>query len=121
MSPTAARPRAAAKTGRDAPARSGRARRPGGIRWDRVSRIALLTVLAMVVLSYLGPASRYVRSWRLSHETRAEIQQLRQDNTVLRTRAKRLKSPGQLELEARKLGMARPGERVYVIRGLPPD
>src|SRR4051794_37307520 len=122
MSTTAARPRTAADRGRNSTARSGRARRrSGGIRWDRVSRLALLAVLGMIVLSYLGPAGRYVRSWQLSHETRTEIQQLRQDNAHLRTESKRLQDPQQVELEARRRGMARPGERTFVIKGLPPD
>jgi cell division protein FtsB len=123
MSTTAARPRTAADRGRKkTTARSGRARRrSGGIRWDRVSRLALLAVLGMILLSYLGPASRYVRSWQLSHETQAEIHQLRDDNARLRTESKRLQNSQQLEIEARRLGMARPGERAFVIKGLPPD
>lgn len=123
MSTTAARPRTAADRGRKkATARSGRARRrSGGIRWDRVSRLALLAVLGMILLSYLGPAARYVRSWQLSHQTRMEIQQLRQDNARLRTESTRLQNPQQVELEARRMGMARPGERTFVIKGLPPD
>jgi cell division protein FtsB len=76
-------------------------------------------VLAAVLLSYLGPATRYVRTWRLAHSTRAEVQQLRTDNAALKVRARQLKNPQQLELEARRLGMARPGERVFVVRGLP--
>jgi cell division protein FtsB len=122
MSTTAARPRKAADRGRKATARSGRARRrSGGIRWDRVSRLALLAVLGMILLSYLGPATRYVRTWQLSHETSAEIQQLRKDNAALRNESKRLQNLQQVELEARRLGMARPGERAFVLKGLPED
>jgi cell division protein FtsB len=120
MSTTAARPRAAAKRGRSGGARA-RGTRRGGIRWDRLSRIALVAVLAAVLLSYLGPATKYVRTWRLSHATHTEAQNLRTENTELRARAKRLKNPQQIELEARRLGMARPGERAFVIRGLPRD
>jgi cell division protein FtsB len=86
-----------------------------------VSRIALLAVLAMVLLSYLGPATRYVRSWQLARETHTEIHELRHNNARLRSESKRLQKPEQVELEARKLGMAKPGERVYVVRGLPPN
>ena len=46
---------------------------------------------------------------------------LRTDNARLRERAKRLRDPNTIELEARRIGMARPGERAYVIRGLPRD
>jgi hypothetical protein len=47
------------------------------------------------------------------------VRSLREDNARLRTRARALENPQRVELEARRLGMARPGERVYVVRGLP--
>ena len=75
----------------------------------------------MILLSYLGPATRYVRSWQLKRETRTEIHQLREDNARLRQESKRLQNPQQVEIEARRLGMARPGERTFVIKGLPPN
>jgi|SRR5919197_6607182 cell division protein FtsB len=96
-----------------------RATRRGGVRWDRLARLSLLIVLGVVVLSYLGPATDYIKAWRLARETRAEVQQLHQDNERLRARTKTLASRQQVELEARKIGMARPGERVYVVHGLP--
>jgi cell division protein FtsB len=83
--------------------------------------VSLLLVLFAVLVSYLGPAANYLESWRLAKETRAELQELRTDNDRLRERAKRLRDPNAIELEARRIGMARPGERAYVIRGLPRD
>lgn len=97
-----------------------RARNRGGvIRWDRLARVSLLVVLLLVVASYIGPATDYLRAWGLAKETRAEVRDLRSDNDRLRTRAKLLQDPQAIELEARRIGMARPGERVYVIRRLP--
>lgn len=107
----------AANRRRPARKRAGR----GGIRWDRLARVSLLLVLLAVVVSYLGPAANYIESWRLAKQTRAELQQLRTDNDRLRDRAKRLRDSNTIELEARRIGMARPGERAYVIRGLPKD
>jgi cell division protein FtsB len=72
-----------------------------------------------VVLSYVGPAADYLKSWKLAAQTRAEVQELRRDNDALRVRAKRLQNPGTIELEARRIGMTKPGERAYVIRRLP--
>jgi cell division protein FtsB len=91
------------------------------VRWDRVARVSLLVVLAAILLSYVGPAAGYLKAWRLANETRADVRELRQDNARLRAQAKRLQSPQAVELEARKIGMARDSERVYVIRGLPKD
>jgi cell division protein FtsB len=107
----------AANRRRPARKRAGR----GGIRWDRLARVSLLLVLLAVLVSYLGPAANYIESWRLAKQTRAELQQLRTDNDRLRDRAKRLRDSNTIELEARRIGMARPGERAYVIRGLPKD
>jgi cell division protein FtsB len=116
----AARPRARPKTKpRPGTRRSAARRQATGIRWDRVARTALLVVLLAVLISFLGPATKYVRTWKLAHQTRGEVRSLRDDNTRLRQEAKRLKDPQQIELRARQLGMARPGERVYVVRGLP--
>ena len=90
-----------------------------GIRWDRVARLSLLVALALVLLLFISPAAKYFEAWRLSGDTRTELKDLRTDNARLRARARELKSPSRVELEARRLGMARPGERVYVVRGLP--
>jgi cell division protein FtsB len=119
---------AAASRGR-APTRARRpARRQGvgtqaialrGIRWDRVARLSLLIALGLVLLLYVKPATRYFEAWQLSRDTHSELKQLRTDNAELRSRKRELKRSSRVELEARRLGMARPGERVYVVRGLP--
>ena len=90
-----------------------------GIRWDRVARLSLLMALGVVLLLYIKPAARYVEAWQLSRETRSEVSELRTDNAALRARKRELGQPSRVELEARRMGMARPGERVYVVRGLP--
>ena len=90
-----------------------------GIRWDRVARLSLLVALGIVLLLYISPATKYFEAWQLSRETASEVSDLRTDNARLRARARELESPARVELEARRLGMARPGERVYVVRGLP--
>jgi cell division protein FtsB len=111
---TRARPKPRARAGQRG------VRRPAqGIRWDRVARTMLLVVLLAVLVSFLGPATKYVRTWQLARETRGEVRQLKSDNGRLRREARILKDPQQVQLRARQLGMARPGERVYVVRGLP--
>ena len=112
-----------------APARARRpARRQGvgtqaialrGIRWDRVARLSLLIALGLVLLLYVKPAARYFEAWQLRRDTHSELKELRADNAQLRERKRELKRSSRVELEARRLGMARPGERVYVVRGLP--
>jgi len=121
--------RGAAASRARAPARARRpARRQGvgtqaialrGIRWDRVARLSLLMALGLVLLLYVKPATRYFEAWQLSRDTHSELKELRSDNAALRDRKRELKRSSRVELEARRLGMARPGERVYVVRNLP--
>jgi cell division protein FtsB len=89
------------------------------VRWDRVGRIALLFVLAMLLYLYIGPARSYLTAFRESKERRAEVTRLERENARLRARKADLERPGTVEVEARRLGMIRPGERPYVVRGLP--
>jgi cell division protein FtsB len=96
------------------------ARRPApGIRWDRVGRVALLIVLALLVLLYIRPASSYVSTWKESKQRKEEVRRLERENAALRARRTALRNDDALELEARRLGMVKPGERAYVIKGLP--
>ncbi len=128
MPPTAKRaatPRARRASGGRRPVRA-RAETVGaqaislrGIRWDRVARLSLLIALGLVLLLYIKPATRYFEAWQLSRDTRSEVRELRTDNAGLRARKRELRQPSRVELEARRIGMARPGERVYVVRGLP--
>src|SRR4051812_5929017 len=89
------------------------------IRWDRVSRVALLFVLVVLVYLYAGPARSY---WTTIHEAkqrRAEVAVLKRENARLRGRREALQGSSALEREARRLGMVRPGERPYVLEHLP--
>lgn len=89
------------------------------IRWDRVSRVALLFVLVVLVFLYAGPARSY---WSTVHEAKqrsAEVAVLKRENERLRGRRAALQGQSALEREARRLGMVKPGERPYVLEHLP--
>lgn len=90
-----------------------------GIRWDRVGRVALLIVLGLLVLLYIRPASSYVSTWKESKQRKEEVRRLERENAALRARRAELRDDDALELEARRLGMVKPGERAYVVKGLP--
>lgn len=89
------------------------------IRWDRISRVGLLVVLLGVMALYVRPATSYVSTLRESHAKSAEVTRLARENHRLRARRAALRDVNSLEKEARRLGMVRPGERAYVVRGLP--
>jgi cell division protein FtsB len=93
--------------------------RPTGVRWDRVGRIAMLLVLIALLYLYLGAARSYFSTTRQAHQHRADIRRLEAGNARLRARRSALERAGTLEQEARQLGMIRPGERPYILEGLP--
>jgi cell division protein FtsB len=64
-----------------------------------------------------------MRSWwstkQESAQRGAEVAELERENQALRQRRNELKDPRMLENEARGLGMVKPGERAFVVEGLP--
>jgi cell division protein FtsB len=92
---------------------------PATIRWDRLSRYGLLAVLAILVLLYVNPARSYISTVRASHRRAAEVRTLERENHRLRARKQALANPRVLEGAARRLGMVKPGEQAYVVKGLP--
>jgi cell division protein FtsB len=94
-------------------------RRGTTIRWDRVGRLALLGVLIVIVLLYISPARHWLQQSSTAGAQRQELDELTKENRQLRQRVRALRDPGALELEARRMGMVRQGERSYVIEKLP--
>ena len=95
-----------------------RGSRPG-IRWDRLSRVALLCVLVALVLLYVGPARSYVSTVREASQRRAAVTDLEREHARLLARRAALGGLGAAEREARRMGMVRRGERPYVVEHLP--
>lgn len=89
------------------------------IRWDRVGRVALLLVLLGVIALYVSPLRLWWSTRQESAQRQAEVARLERENQQLRERRAELKDPRALEDEARRLGMVRPGERAFVVEGLP--
>lgn len=90
----------------------------GRIRWDRVGRIGFLLLVAVLLISYVGPLIDLTQSYRLAGSTRAELRNVTAENQALERRAKHLESDVVLEREARRQGMIVPGEQPYVVNGL---
>jgi cell division protein FtsB len=86
------------------------------IRWDRVGRWALICVFAFVLYLYIGPARTWVTTYGEAKRKRAEFAEVRARNERLRARKAELLKAGAVELEARRLGMVKAGEKLYVIR-----
>ena len=85
------------------------------IRWDRVGRWALICVFAFVLYLYIGPARTWVSTYAEAKRKRDDVANLRVQNERLRERKAQLQRKGAVELEARKLGMVKAGEKLYVV------
>jgi len=94
-------------------------RAPARVRWDRLSRYAMLIVFAALLLLYIGPAKSYISTLGESHKREAQVRVLEREHAKLEARKRQLADPGVVEAEARRLGMVRPGERTFVVRNLP--
>jgi cell division protein FtsB len=95
------------------------ARAPRRIRWDKVGRVVLLVVLAVVVGLYVqqGLALLSVRSQ--ADQQRAIVEGLIRQNRRLEQQQQSLNDPATIQSDARALGMVMPGERPYAMSGLP--
>jgi cell division protein FtsB len=89
------------------------------VRWDRVGRVVMLVVLAALLYLYLSAGASLLAARQQAGDNNAQLAKLERGNVALRAQRAALDRPGTLEVEARPLGMVRPGEQAYVIRGLP--
>ncbi|MEJ7892918.1 MAG: septum formation initiator family protein [Solirubrobacteraceae bacterium] len=91
------------------------------IRWDRVGRVALLCVAALVLYLYIGPTSAWISTFHESKRRSADLAALKRENERLVARRDELQKPETLERIARELGMVRAAEKAYVVKGLPAE
>jgi cell division protein FtsB len=89
------------------------------VRWDRVARVGLLVVLAVVVALYVKQGVSLLSTHSQAVQQEALVKRLARANAVLRREQRSLNDPAVIEQDARALGMVNPGERPYVVTGLP--
>jgi cell division protein FtsB len=93
-------------------------RRPpgaGGIRWDRVGRLALVAMLGVIVLLYVSPVKHWIQQSGTQTHQQQRLDQLQQENARLEGRLRYLKRPDSVDREARRMGMVKRGERAFVV------
>src|SRR5437660_9361668 len=89
------------------------------VRWDRVGRIGLLVVLAVVAGLYVRQGLSLLSTRSQAEQQLAIVHRLSRDNAALQKQQASLNDPATIERDARDLGMVRVGERPYVVTGLP--
>jgi hypothetical protein len=91
----------------------------GGLRWDRVARVAMLTVVLALVGLYVRSGVSLWSAWGSSRADSAKVLFLQRQNLSLKRQHAELTRRWATEVAARRLGMALSGEKSFVIRGLP--
>ncbi|MEA2265017.1 MAG: hypothetical protein QOE27_600 [Solirubrobacteraceae bacterium] len=81
----------------------------------------MLFVLCVLLYLYISPARSLVSAIGESGRRQADVAALTRANHRLRAERAGLGTPATLERDARSLGLVRPGEREFVISGLPPN
>jgi cell division protein FtsB len=89
------------------------------VRWDRVGRLSLLTVLAVVFGLYVEHTLSFLQTRSQSVRAQAYVRELVRENAALRAEQRALNQPATIIARARALGMVRRGERAFVVVGLP--
>jgi cell division protein FtsB len=87
-------------------------RRRHGLRWLAVGAILLLGLL------YARPLRSYLGTKHELAQRAAEVQTLKQERRALRHRLAESTSDEALAREARRLGLVRPGERLFIVKGI---
>lgn len=79
----------------------------------------LLVVLAVVLGLYLQQGVTYLSARSQANEQAAIVTRLAHQNRELIRQETSLNNPATIVKDARKLGMVKPGERPFVVTGLP--
>jgi cell division protein FtsB len=75
--------------------------------------------LVLVAFLYWKPANTYLRTKQTLDNRQAEVQTLRAEQTRLQKRLAQVGTKEQLVREARRLGLVKPGERLFIVKGIP--
>jgi len=109
-----------------APLRAGTLERPrrrqapaARIRWDRVGRVAMLFTLIVLLYLAISPIRSLITDFHISAQRQAQLRQLERRGAALALQEHALSLPGTRQVEARNLGLVRPGEHPFVLYGLP--
>lgn len=81
----------------------------------------MLAVVVVLLALYVRSGLSLWSAWHASSLDSAKVVSLQAQNDRLKSRASQLHERWETEAQARRLGMARAGEKSYVIRGLPHD
>jgi cell division protein FtsB len=85
----------------------------------RPTRLLAIAGLALVAFLYWKPAHTYLHTKHQLQARNAEVLSLRVEKSRLEKRIAQTATGGQLVREARRLGLVKPGERLFIVKGIP--
>ena len=95
-----------------------RGKRPGLPRTTVVLRWCIVGVALFVAYLYYQPLSSYLHARSALNERAAEVQRLRDERTRLQARLTDSETVTALTREARRMRLVRPGERIFIVKGV---
>jgi cell division protein FtsB len=84
----------------------------------RLLRWAAVGALCLVALAYYQPARRYLDARNTVATRQAEVLKLRAKHRRLERLVAASTSDVELAREARRLGLVKPGERLFIVKGI---
>src|SRR5436853_2972273 len=94
-----------------------RRRRPRLLR-PRLLRLVAVAGVAFLAFLYYRPLHAYFATRHSLAQRQAEVHGLEAQKRRLERRLTLSASPASLELEARRLALVRPGERLFIVKGI---
>jgi cell division protein FtsB len=85
----------------------------------RPTRLLALGGLVLVAFLYWKPIHTYLQTKRELQQRQAEVRTLQAQKRQLTKRIETSASGDALVREARRLGLVKPGERLFIVKGIP--
>jgi hypothetical protein len=79
----------------------------------------MLLVLVALAYLYISPVRGLISDLQVASSRHLQVLELERTSAQLHAQERTLQQASTLEVEARNLGLVRPGEREYVVSGLP--
>jgi cell division protein FtsB len=82
------------------------------------TRVLAIGGLVLLAFFYWKPTRTYMHTKAELQSRKAEVRQLRDERARLQQRIAQADTGSQLVREARRLGLVKPGERLFIVRGI---
>jgi cell division protein FtsB len=84
----------------------------------RPTRLLAIGAIALVAFLYWRPLHTYLRTKHELQATQVQVASLRAERAALEARIARAGTSPELIRQARRLGLVKPGERLFIVRGI---